>query len=279
MKSLFTIVAILTLSCSPSFGTTLDFPNSGDIMFKITIPDDWEPNSDDDEVVEAQSPEANIQISIWEIETKEDLKNLGNVLEDILKDHAKEIKLVGEPKAARPGGMEGLLISGTALDEDDDHEIQFFALLVTNKVNVAIVFIEANANTPEVEAKKLEKILKSITPGGKKLLTVKLAVDADSKPIKAFKSDAPKIHAFVEGNGFKKGDVIKSVWFAEDVGDAAAKNSKVDEASTTAMTATDVIDFFLSKQKDGDWPVGKYRVEISVNDQLIETAKYKIENE
>ena len=167
MKKLIAFVAIFALTAVQSYAKTLDFPNKGDAMFKITIPDSWEPDKDEDDVVEAQSPKEHVQLSIWELETKDDLENLGKDIEDILKDHASDIKLVGEPKKASPGGMDGLLFSGSAVDDEDKHAIEFFALLIANDSRVAVVFIEANADTPKKELDKLVDILKSLKPAKK----------------------------------------------------------------------------------------------------------------
>ena len=280
MKKILAFAVIAALTCSQSFAKTLSFPNKGDAMFKITIPDSWEPDADDDEVVEATSPKEHVQLSIWEIQSKEDLENLGNDIEDILKDHAKEIKLVGEPQEAHPGGLDGLLFSGTAVNEEDDHGIEFFALMIATDTQVAVVFIEADANTPKKELDKLSGILKSITPpGGKKVLRVVLALDKDSKPTRKFATTAETIHAFFIGESLKKGDEIKSVWIAEDVGDVAPKNTKIDEATVTASTPMDKGDFSLSKKPDNDWAVGTYRVEIYVNNKLVQSVKYQIADE
>lgn len=142
----------------------LHFPEKGDAMFSITIPDAWKPGKDDDNILEASSPDNHIYLTIWEIESKKDLKNLGNDLENLLKDHAKDIKLDGDPVEAKPGGMNGLLFKGHAKDKEDDSKIEFFALLIVGEDKVALLYIEAAEDTPEEESAKLEKILKSIKP-------------------------------------------------------------------------------------------------------------------
>ena len=53
MKIISALAAIFALSGVSSFAKTLHFPNKGDTMFNITIPDDWEPEKDDDEVDDA----------------------------------------------------------------------------------------------------------------------------------------------------------------------------------------------------------------------------------
>lgn len=277
MKFILTFVTIIVLSGTQAFAKTLHFPNKGDTMFTITIPDDWEPEKDDDDVLEATSPKEHIYLAVWELENKEDVNTLGKDIKDMLKDHAKKIKMEGEPVVAHPGGMDGLLFKGHALDKEDDHAIDFFALLISTKTKAAVVFIEADADTPKKEADKLQNILASITSpdGGRKPLRAALALDKDSKPTTAFTADAPKIYAFYIGEALKAGDKVKGVWIAEDVGDVAPKDSKIDEATLVAETPTDHSAFSLSKPTNG-WPIGKYRVEIYVNDKLAETLKFTI---
>ena len=103
-----------------------------------------------------------------------------------------------------------------------------------------------------------------------------IAVDKDTKPATSFPSDVPQLHAFYVGDALKAGDVISGVWIAEDVGDAAPKNTTIDEAASLKIKdPAEPGAFSLSKPTKG-WPVGSYRVEISVNGKLAETVKFKI---
>ncbi len=277
MKLILSSALLLTFFSLTSTAKTLQFPNKGAAMFSITIPDDWEPEKDDDEVVEATSPDEHIYLSIWELESKKEIKTLGKDLVELLKDHAKKIKLEGEPQEAHPGGLDGLLFKGSALDKTDDHAIDFFALLISTDKKVAVLFIEADADTPKEEADKLQKILASISPpGGKKLLKAAIAVDQDTPPTDSFTPDVKQLQAFYVGIALKAGDKISGVWIAEDVGDAAPKNTKIDEsASVTIKDPTEGGAFSLSKPDNG-WPIGKYRFEISVNGKLAQTVKFTI---
>src|SRR6266566_1437831 len=74
----------------------------------------------------------------------------------------------------------------------------------------------------------------------------------------------------------KNGDKVRGVLIAEDVGDVAPANSKVLEKTLALDEDTDDGDFNFSKPTKG-WPVGKYRVEIYVNDHLAKTVKFTIE--
>ena len=76
--------------------------------------------------------------------------------------------------------------------------------------------------------------------------------------------------------GIKDGDKVRGVLIAEDVGDVAPANTKVLEKTLALNGDTDDGDFNFSKPTNG-WPVGKYRVEVYVNDELATTAKFAIE--
>lgn len=275
MKKTFAFVA-LVISCSlNSYADTLDFPNSGKPMFRISIPETWEPDQDDDNVLNATSPEENVTLTAWELTSVQDAENVDKDIHLMLKDHAKKIKLDAKPEEVHPGGMDGLLFSGSAVDREDGHAIVFFALLVRQEGQVAIVFLEANGDTPEDEMGSLKEIMQSITPAdGEEPLSAYLAPGPDSESTDTFPTDAPKIYAFFKSNKVKAGDKLKSVWIAEDIGNGK-KNSKIDQASAT-VESTPVEGNFVLSLKNEAWPEGKYRVEIYLNDKLVETMQYTV---
>lgn len=110
---------------------------------------------------------------------------------------------------------------------------------------------------------------------GKLKVEAAIAVDKDTRPTTTFAADVPKLYTFFKTNGSKAGDSLRAVWIAEDVGEAAPKNTKIDESTLTADQDDFYGAFSLTKPTKG-WPAGKYRVEIYVGDQLETTAKFTI---
>ena len=102
-----------------------------------------------------------------------------------------------------------------------------------------------------------------------------IAVDKDTKPTDSFANDVPQLYAFFRSTGTKKGDVLRGVWIADDVGSAAPANTKIDEASITADQDDYYGAFSLSKPTAG-WPVGSYHVDIYLGDTLATTTKFTI---
>lgn len=66
------------------------------------------------------------------------------------------------------------------------------------------------------------------------------------------------------------------MWIAEDVGSTAPRNTKIDEATITGDKDNFGEAFSLSKPKN-NWPKGKYRVDVYVDDELEGSAKFQVE--
>lgn len=105
---------------------------------------------------------------------------------------------------------------------------------------------------------------------------VAIAKDGETRPATVFPSNIPKLYAFILTEGTEKGDKVRGVWIAEDVGSAAPKNTKIDESTISGDKDNFGGAFSLSKPNNG-WPVGKYRVEVYVDDDLEATAKFSIQ--
>ena len=108
-----------------------------------------------------------------------------------------------------------------------------------------------------------------------KKLNGSVSTDAVGASTNKFDANVAKIYARWQGVGLSRGARIRVVWIAENIGDLAAPNYTIDEASTTATAPDSHGLFTLSRPEDG-WAPGDYRVEFYVDDSLAETAKLKI---
>ena len=115
----------------------------------------------------------------------------------------------------------------------------------------------------------------SVAKAGAVSVKVKMTAGPQDPPSTTFASNTPNLYAIFKTEGAKAGDKIRGVLIAEDVGDVAPANTKVLETILDMEGDTDAGDFSFSKPTNG-WPVGKYRVEIYVNDKLATTAKFTI---
>ncbi len=109
-----------------------------------------------------------------------------------------------------------------------------------------------------------------------KFLNATLAREAAGEIDSSFSTETPRICLRWQGESFSAGEKIRCIWIAEDVGRAAPANYHVDEASYIAGGGRASGAFTLTKPKK-DWPEGKYRAEIYVGTQLVETLPFTIE--
>src|SRR5438445_7276220 len=99
----------------------------------------------------------------------------------------------------------------------------------------------------------------------------------EDEAVTSFTPDTPRLYAMFKTKGAKDGDKARGVLIAEDVGDVAPPNTKVLETKLDMEGDTSDGDFNFSKPTNG-WPVGKYRVEIYINDELATKVKFTIQS-
>ena len=140
----------------------------------------------------------------------------------------------------------------------------------------ALVVLQGCGKTEQPPAGAASATVDATASAAKPVVESAIAKDSDTPPATTFTADVPKLWAFFRSTGTKSGDNFRSVWIAEDVGDAAPKETKIDEATLAADKDDFSAAFSLSKPNKG-WPVGKYRTEIYLGDRLASTSKFTIE--
>ena len=119
-------------------------------------------------------------------------------------------------------------------------------------------------------------ICASVARGGDVKITAVMTTGPKDKPTATFTPDTPKVLALFKTKGAQKGDKLRGVWIADDVGEAAPASTTIDESTLTLEGDTDNGDFSCTKPNKG-WPAGKYHVDIYANDKLATTVKFTIE--
>lgn len=104
-------------------------------------------------------------------------------------------------------------------------------------------------------------------------VTLTKGVDKDQKPTEPTLTFGPTdvIYASVEVKNMDKSDVLKAEWFYVD------QNQLIDTFtySPDEDNASGFVAFSLSPT--GPWPAGKYRVDISLNDKLVQGQNFTVE--
>jgi hypothetical protein len=103
-----------------------------------------------------------------------------------------------------------------------------------------------------------------------------ITTKGEDAPGSVFLANIPKVVVSFETTGAKSGDKIRGAWVADDVGDAAPANTKIDEATVTMSPVVHGGTFSVTKPTKG-WPPGQYHLDIYANDELATTVKFRIE--
>ena len=115
----------------------------------------------------------------------------------------------------------------------------------------------------------------ALARAGEVTVEATMVISPEGRETTTFTADAPKVFASFKTKGAKDGDKIRAVWIADDVGDAAPKGTKIEEKTLKAEGDTEDGMFSLPKPNNG-WPVGKYHLEIYVNDELATKVNFTI---
>lgn len=98
--------------------------------------------------------------------------------------------------------------------------------------------------------------------------------EKDHTPKSTFGKDTAKIFVFYTVDGAKAGDKLKADWICVK-SDVAPANYKIADVVLDVEKNENVGDFSLSKPTKG-WPVGDYKVDLYINDKLIDTVTFNV---
>jgi len=96
----------------------------------------------------------------------------------------------------------------------------------------------------------------------------------DGKPKQVFGPTTEKIYLNAKLADVPTGARLKGAWIAEKT-KVAPPNYQIDATELKVGTLMNRVDFSLSKPNAG-WPVGDYRVDLSINDKVVQSVKFKI---
>jgi hypothetical protein len=106
-------------------------------------------------------------------------------------------------------------------------------------------------------------------------MLLEIAREREGEPATEFPSNAPNIFVRWIGEHLPVGGAVRVAWVAEDVGDVAPANFVVDQTETIVGAPKSRAEFTLSRPKDG-WAAGKYRVDLYLDDKLLQSVKVTI---
>lgn len=134
-----------------------------------------------------------------------------------------------------------------------------------------VVFVAA---VPAAQAK--ESKTKASAPAVVSSGTVTLSKKEDGPALTNFGAGDPAIYATNKGDKMKKGDKVRFVWIIEDGGKTITPNSKVSEYTAIANGLDNGKEFSHLDKPAAGWPLGRWRVDVYVNDAKATSAKFAI---
>jgi hypothetical protein len=102
----------------------------------------------------------------------------------------------------------------------------------------------------------------------------KMAKDPDGQQVTTAFAQADPFYALVQLRNAPADTTVKAVWFAVEA-EGTDPNFKIDETSLTS--GDDDLQFSLTN--DGPWPIGTYKVELYLNDELDRTLEFSVDGQ
>lgn len=116
----------------------------------------------------------------------------------------------------------------------------------------------------------------SVARGADVNIIAATSTGTDAPAATTFAPDTPAVFALLQMEGVKRGDKLRAVWIADDVGKVAPANTKIAEKTMTMEGDPNEGSFSCTKPAK-NWPPGKYHVDIYANDKLATTATFTVE--
>jgi len=91
-------------------------------------------------------------------------------------------------------------------------------------------------------------------------------------PTDTFAPTDPTIHVVATLANVPDGTTLKAMWYVVEV--QGSEPGVIDEISRTLGSGEETVDFTLAN--DRPWPVGKYKVELYLNDTLDKTLEFEV---
>lgn len=111
--------------------------------------------------------------------------------------------------------------------------------------------------------------------GGAELTDLEFSDSKNGDPVDSFSPDTPEIFLSMGFNGVAQGSKITATWIAVKV-DGAPPGTTIASTDVGVETGEDTANFSMTKPTKG-WPIGDYRVDISIDGKVVKTGLFEVE--
>lgn len=97
--------------------------------------------------------------------------------------------------------------------------------------------------------------------------------ESDTTQTTAYSPDTATFYCFFELNNAPDDTVVKGVWTLVSA-EGYEANSEIDSAD---ITGSDDSYFFSLDRAADNWPVGQYKIDLYINDKLVQTVQFEVQ--
>ena len=96
--------------------------------------------------------------------------------------------------------------------------------------------------------------------------------EADSAQTTSYAPDAPSFYCYYDLNNAPDETVVKGVWTLISA-EGFDPNQEIDSAEVTGSDNT----YYFALDRGADpWPVGQYKIDLYLNDELVQTVNFDV---
>jgi hypothetical protein len=97
--------------------------------------------------------------------------------------------------------------------------------------------------------------------------------EADTQPTTVYPTDAEAFYCYFDLNNAPDDTTVKGVWTLVSA-DGYDPNQEIDSAE---ISGGDNTYYFSLAGGDAPWPVGDYKIDLYLNDELVETIQFQVQ--
>jgi hypothetical protein len=158
----FLALAICLLTALSADAKRFSYPSTAKEMFSVEIPDNWKPEVDDEETLEATSPDEEAYLAFWVLKGAKEVKGLTKEMNDLLDESVTDLKLNEKPTEKTINGIKFTIFEGTAIDKEDKTKVGVEVFMFSPKPGtLGIFYCQYGIKAPDA-IKGLVKIVESI---------------------------------------------------------------------------------------------------------------------
>jgi hypothetical protein len=150
------------------------------------------------------------------------------------------------------------------------------------KVPLVIVLLIAGALLAAGCSDARSGVTASVMQNGGRITKAEMGSELDAatnelevNPTNEFAPETPRIICRWQAEGIKAAIVVRGVWIAEDTGGAMEKDATLSESKKSLPPVASMTAVF-KLATDSPWPVGKYRLDLYLGDDLSKSVPFII---